>query len=443
MSKLIRFQPLTALAFAGFTIASLTAGCSGKDNPLASATDGLCCKSFQVGADMSGADFGLEGDIKGQFKAFAQASSDLSVVANGALLDVAVACENIARDMGADPADEDKAAAKTGADAVTAWCDLATAQIKAKFSATGELKATLAVEFTPPVCTASVSAAASCSGGCSAKAECDASATPPMCTGGKLTVECSGSCEGEAKASVSCTGSCSGKCEGSCTASADVAVDCTGKCDGTCTVDGKANGASGVQADGTCMGKCQGKCTPPTGTASAMCAGTCEGKCDAKCDAQAGVKFTCDGKCTGDFEAPKCEGGKLELMCDVDADCKANCEASASAKAECKPPELTITAKASGTVTADAQAQIDAGIASLKANLPNLLVVLKARGEAFTAGIEGTVKAGGKLTANIGDLSGEAVFCLPPIVAAAADASSDFGAAFTASGKVVASVGVK
>ena len=95
MSKLFRFQPLTALAFTGFTVAALTAGCSGKDNPLASATDGLCCKSFSVGADMSGADFGLEGDVKGQFKAFAQAGSDLSVVANGSLLDVAVACMQI------------------------------------------------------------------------------------------------------------------------------------------------------------------------------------------------------------------------------------------------------------------------------------------------------------------------------------------------------------
>jgi hypothetical protein len=443
MSKLIRFQPLTALAFTGFTVAALTAGCSGKDNPLDSATGALCCKSFQVGADMSGADFGLEGDIKGQFKAFAQAGSDLSVVANGALIDVAVACENIARDLGADPKDSDAAAAKTGADAVTAWCDLATAQIKAKFSATGELKATLAVDFQPPVCTASVEAAASCSGGCSAEASCDASATPPKCEGGKLTVECSGSCEGSASAAVSCTGTCDAKCEGSCTATADVAIDCSGTCEGTCTVDGKANGASGVQADGTCMGKCQGKCTPPAGTASAMCAGTCEGKCEGSCTANAGVKFTCDGECKGDFEAPKCEGGKLEIDCEVDADCKANCEASASAKAECKPPELSIVATVTGTATVEAQAQIDAGIASLKANLPNLLVVLKARGEAFAAGIEGSVTAGGKLTTNVGDLSGEAVFCLPPIVAAIGDASADFGAAFKASGKVVASVGVK
>jgi hypothetical protein len=439
MSKLIRFQPLTALAFTGLTVVALTSGCNGKD-PLSSATEGLCCKSFSVGADMSGADFGLEGNLKGEFKAFAQASSDLSVVANGALLDVSVACENIARDLGATTADVDAAVA---AGDTAKICNLATAQIKAKFSATGELKATLAVDFQPPVCSASIDAQASCQGSCSVDAKCDAEVAPPKCTGGKLTVECSGSCEGEASASVSCTGTCSAKCEGSCTAKADVAIDCSGKCDGTCTVDGTANGASGVQADGSCEGKCQGKCTPPAGTASAMCEGTCEGKCEGKCEAAAGVKFTCDGKCTGDFEAPKCEGGKAEVDCEVDADCKANCSASASAKADCKPPELSITAKVAGTATVDAQAQIDAGIASLKANLPKLLVVLQARGESFTAGIKGSVTAGANLTANIGDLSGEAVFCLPPIVAAVGDASGKFATAFKASGEVVASVGVK
>lgn len=441
MSKLIRFQPLTTLAFAGLSIAVLTGGCSAADK-VKDAQGALCCNSFQVGADLSNVDFGLEGDIKGQFKAFAQAGSDLSVVANGALLDVSVACENIARDLGAATADTEKAGAKTGADAVTAWCDLATAQINAKFGAKGELKATLAVDFQPPVCTASIDASVSCQGGCSADAKCDVEANPPKCTGGKLTVECSGSCEADAGVSVSCTGSCSGNCSGACTAQAGATIDCEGKCDGTCTVDGTAKSGSGVQADGTCKGKCDGKCEMAA-NAMVACKGTCEGSCDAKCDAAANAKFTCDGKCTGTAEAPKCEGGKLEVDCKVDADCKANCDASASAKAECKPPSLTITASGSGTADVDAKAQIDVAIASLKENLPNLLVVLKARGENFAAGIEGSVKAGGKLTANVGDLSGEAVFCLPPIVAAIADASKDFGAAFEASGKVVASVGVK
>jgi hypothetical protein len=429
MSKLIRFQPLTALAITGMTVSLLATAC-GENNPLSDAAGALCCESFKVGADMSGADFGLEGDIQGQFRILAQATSDLSVVADGALIDVAVACENIARDMGADPADADAAAAKSGADAVKAWCDLASAQIEAKFGASGELKATLAIDFQPPVCTASVEASASCAGGCSANAECDVEATPPTCEGGKLS----------AMAAASCTGSCDAKCTGACSAKADVAVDCKGKCEGTCEAGGMTNG-TGAQADGSCDGTCNGKCTFAADFEPPTCEGTCEGKCEGSCTAEAGVKFTCDAECMGDFEAPKCEGGELKLACDVDAECKANCEASASAKAECQPPSLAISYEVAGTLTADAQVQIEAGIASLKANLPNLLVVLQARGEAFTAGISGTVSAAGKL--DVGELSGEAVFCLPPIIAAVGDASADFKAAFEASGSVVASVGVE
>lgn len=441
MSKLIRFQPLTALAFTSLSVALLTTGC-GDDNPLSKAQEGLCCNTFQVGADLSGANFGLEGDIQGQFRAFAQAGSDLAVVASGALTDVSVACQNIARDLGASNEDINNATAKSGSAQVTALCALATAQIKAKFGASGDLKATLSLDFQPPVCTASIDAQAKCQGSCSVDAKCDADVAPPKCTGGKLTVECSGSCEGEANASVSCTGTCSGSCEGSCTAEAGATVDCEGTCEGTCTVDGTADSGSGVQADGTCKGKCEGKCTAKAGV-KAECQGTCEGTCDAKCEAKAGVKFTCDGKCTGEAEAPKCEGGKAEVDCNVDADCKANCSASASAKADCKPPSLAISYDVAGNVSADAQVQIEAAITSLKANLPNLLVVLRARGEAFASGIEGSVKAGAKLTANVGDLSGEAVFCLPPIVSAIGKASSDFGATFKASGEVVAAVTTK
>jgi len=441
MSKLIRFKPLTALAFTGLTVVTLASGCSGKDNPLKEAQGDLCCSEFVVGADLSGVDFKLEGQVKGQYAALAQASSDLSAVASGALKDVSIACENIARDLGADPKDTDAAVAKGGTEGMTATCNLASAQIDATFGASAAVKGKLTVDFQPPVCTASIDAQANCEGSCTVDASCDAMATPPKCTGGKLTVECSGSCSGEANASVSCTGSCSGKCEGSCTASADVAIDCTGKCDGTCTVDGTANGASGVQADGTCKGKCQGKCTPPAGTASAKCSGTCEGKCDAKCEAQAGVKFTCDGTCDGAFEAPKCEGGKAELNCKADADCKASCSASASAKAECKPPSLDIAFAATGTVTADAQVKIDAAIASLKANLPSLIVVFKARGDAFAAGIKATVDA--SLNLKPADLSTKAVACLIPIGSAVTEASANFKAALAGSVKVAGSVGVK
>src|SRR5258706_14239916 len=68
MSKLIRFKPLTALAFTGLTVVALTSACSSKDNPLAAAQHGLCCKTFSVAADNTGATFGLEGEFAPQFR---------------------------------------------------------------------------------------------------------------------------------------------------------------------------------------------------------------------------------------------------------------------------------------------------------------------------------------------------------------------------------------
>lgn len=441
MSKLIRFQPLTALAVTGFAIMALTTGC----DKVADAQKGLCCSDFQVGADLSGVDFEVEGSLKGKYEALAQASADLGAVAAGAITDVSIACENIARDLGAADADIETANAKTGGDKVTALCALATAQIDASFGAKAEVKGTLSVDFQPPVCTASVSAQASCEGSCSGDAKCDAMATLPKCDGGKLSVECKGSCEVTAESpKISCTGSCGGKCEGSCKAEAGATVACDGTCEGTCTADAAGGtGMNGIQADGSCKGKCEGKCTAKAG-ASVECEGTCEGSCDAACTATPGTaKVKCDGECMGEFEAPKCEGGNAEIKCDADVDCKASCKSSASAKAECKPPSLNINYAVTGTASAEAQAKIDVGLASLKANLPNLIVVLKARGTAFATGIKGTVDAGISVGANTGDLSVKAAACLVPITAAVATAAADFKVALDASVKVSGAAGVK
>ncbi len=440
MSKLIRFQPLTALALTGLTVTLLATGC----DKVADAQKGLCCSEFQVGADLTAVDFELDGTIKGQYSALAQASADLGAVAAGAITDVSIACENIARDLGADGADVDAAVAKTGSAKVTAVCKLATAQIDATFGAQAEVKGKLSVDFQPPVCTASVSAQASCEGSCSGDVKCDAMATLPTCDGGKLSVECKADCEVTAMTpKISCTGSCGGNCEGSCKAEAGATVACDGACEGTCSADAAGGTAmNGIQADGSCKGQCDGKCTASAGV-MAECKGTCEGSCDATCKASPGVaKVKCDGECKGEFEAPKCEGGTAKIECDADVDCKANCSASASAKAECKPPSLNVAFAVTGTASAEAQAKIDVGLASLKANLPNLIVVLKARGAAFTAGIKGTIDASGSIAAHGGDLSTKATACLIPIGAAVQSAFDDFGATLKATGSVTASAGV-
>ncbi len=435
-----RLKPLSALVLTALTVPLFVAGCS-SDNPLSQAQAGLCCTKFVVGADMTGVDFGMTGQAEGQFVAFAEASSNLAAVASSSLNDVAAACEAIARDVGASADDINKVDAMTGdpTGKATAWCTLAANTINASFSATGSFGVTIGVDFQPPVCTASVSAQANCEAGCTVDGNCTADAMV-SCTSGKLpTVECQGSCTLAAmQPTISCTGTCMGSCTGSCSAQANVAVDCTGKCDGDCTVDGMAGSASGVQADGTCKGKCNGTCTA-SGNAAVSCSGTCSGQCDAECDLAPGsAKFECNGSCTKtDGTPPKCEGS-AKLDCNVSADCEANCQASVNASAQCTPPKVGITV--SGTASADVQGQVDIAVASLEANLPQLLVVFQARGQAFLDGITATVKAGTNLSP--GSLNGEAALCLVPIGSAIADASTNFTAAFGGAKSVVGAVGV-
>ena len=438
-----RLKPFAALAICAIAVPLLASACN-SDNPLASAADALCCKQFVVGADLSTADFKLSGQLDGKFRAFAQAGSDLGALASASLTDVSVACESIARDVGASDTDIAKVDTMTGDPTakLNAWCTLAAATIKASFSATGKFKAKATLDFQPPTCKASVSAQASCEAKCTVDGKCDASAMLE-CEGGKLpTVDCTGKCEATAMVpEVSCSGTCSAQCTGGCTAAANATIDCEGKCDGACTVDGTAASGSGVQADGTCKGKCDGTCTA-TGGVMAKCDGTCSGTCKGTCEATSGsAKFECNGSCTATAGTPpRCEGS-AKLDCKVDADCEGSCSASVKAKAECTPPKVAVVLSASADLDVDAKAQLNVALASLETNLPQLLVVVQARGASFTAGLEAAVSAGVSLTGDAPKFSAEAAICIPPVVAAVASASANFAATLKAAASVTASVG--
>ncbi|MFC1641406.1 hypothetical protein ACFL5O_01770 [Myxococcota bacterium] len=446
MSKIVPVRFISSLAVIGVAVPLLGVGCSEADSVVGEGgpMGDLCCDKFKVGADLTGVDFGLEGEIKGKFVAVAQAASDLSAVATMSLADVTLACQNIAMDLGADTEPPD--GSKTGQAGAKAWCTLAAAQIKANFGASGKLASSIKLDYEPPKCSASFEAKANCEASCdvNVEAKCDLKAKLPKCEGGQLSVECEGSCEAEAGATLQCTGSCTGKCQGSCKASGGVAVACDGQCDGTCEADAEA-GTSGIQADGSCKGKCEGSCTMKADAPAVECSGVCEGTCDAKCEAAGSIKARCDGKCSGDIAAPKCEGGELSGGCtaDASADCQANCNASASAKAECKPPRVAVVAEAQAGLDADGALELQAAIASLEANLPNLLVVLQARGQAFAKGIGGVVTGAGALTSSAGSLSLQATACLPMIAAVVGEASANFKASLDAAVEVGASVGTK
>jgi hypothetical protein len=390
---------------------------------------------------MSTVDFGVDASIKGTFSAYASAASDLSAVGTGSISDVTTACRNIALDLGADAADP-KVAGLSGTAALSGWCDLANAQISANFGASGKLAGSISANFEPPKCSASISAQANCQASCDAKVECDIKANPPKCTGGTLTVECGGSCTASAKADVACTGSCTGGCSGSCKASGGVKVDCKGKCDGKCTA-GVSGGATemgtGAQGDGSCNGQCEGTCTLDADAPKIECTGVCDGHCDAACKGSAELKVKCDGRCDVEATPLKCEGGTLEGGCNADASCQGSCNASASAKAECTPPSVSVVAVAKGSLSAEGKLQYEAAIASLEVNLPKVLVVLKARGDAFTTSIKGAIKATGDLAAS-GKLGAKGTVCGLLIGETIVKASGNFAAAVEAAGTVTTSV---
>lgn len=428
-----RFRSLAATSAALVAVpvlATAIAACGEDGVPGVPSADEICCTEFSVGADLSDVKFSADAKLNGRFRAFAQSAGDFAAVGTVALDEVLVACRNIAKDLGA----SDEEVAGSGAAGVNKACAMAVAKINGTFGAGGMLEGSLAIDFQPPKCSVSAEAKLNCEASCDASASCDFNAKPPTCEGGKLEVECSGSCEAEASASVKCEGKCMASCEGACTAQGG--VECAGKCEGTCKGAAEGGTGTGIKADGTCDGTCEGTCevTAPGVT----CEGTCKGECTGSCQAEGSVKAKCDGKCTGDISAPKCEGGELKLDCSASAECSGSCNGSAQAKAECTPPSLAIKFQAAAGVTlnAEAEAQLAVAIESIKVNLPKLLVVLQARGQAFVdlgAELAGEADVTAELA---GDAGVKGIACGLAVVGVAVEGAANFKSAFEASGKV-------
>lgn len=385
---------------------ALIQGCS------SDATNPLCCNEFKVGAT-------INADIGGsaQSQVAAQAVADFSGIASAAVDDLTTACRNIAQDLDATKADQDAAEAKSDKrDRLNAWCALA---VKAVGNVKAQANASITVTVVPPKCEASISAKANCQAKCSVDGKCDIKANPPKCTGGSLSVACKGECTAKAGATLHCEGTCSASCKGECTAQGG--VQCAGECQGTCEGAGGA-GTNGTDASGKCQGTCKGTCkaTAPGVT----CTGSCKGECGGSCTGSANASVTCDGECKADFEPLKCEGGKLEGGCQVDAKCDANCDASVSAKAECTPPEVAVVVTGSAEFAGKLKA-------TLEANL-SLVFGLKAR-------LDGMASIAASFSGNVSAVTDIKVACIPPMVAAVQNAVQDVSVSAKASADIVAS----
>ena len=370
-------------------VASPAVGCdeAGIGNPL----DALCCSDFKVGADLTGVDWGLEGEANVKFGAGIQAIADFSGSATAVVSDVGSACQALAVDLGAA---ENAVTTTDPADRATQWCAQAVTQINAKVTANGSVT----ISFQPPQCSFSVSAQANCEAKCSANVMCEAELgnIEARCAPGKLS------------------GKCSGACTGSCEGSANLAVSCNGKCEGTC--------------EGTCMGG------PSSGACAGVCDGTCRGTCEASADANVQCEGDCTGECDVEFVAPKC---KAELTppsadCQGSAECSGSCQASASAKAECKEPSVEIVA--AGNI--DVQA-----IAALKLHLPKILLVAEVRGALLLKNAEAVLELSGGLAGGA-SADATAALCLVPAAAAIGDAVVNIEASVTATTSVTSALGM-
>lgn len=386
------------LALAGLALPMV--GCEDDDllpdNPL----DTLCCTDFKVGADLTAANWEIDGTANATFSSFMQASADFAGVTTAVVNDVASACQAMAVDMGA----EENAVTETdAAKRAEHWCQLAVAQINTVVKANGSIT----VVAQPPNCQFSASAQASCEGKCSANVECQAELgdIEARCDPGKLS------------------GKCDAQCTGSCEGSANLAVTCDGVCEGTC--------------EGTCSGNCSA--TGPGGQCRGSCDARCDGQCRGSCKAEAGASVACEGNCTGgcsvELRAPRCtaELTPPSADCQGEAECSGSCKASASAKAECTP----------GSVEIDVEGNIDAtAIASLKLNLPKILLIAQARGEVLFQNATVLAELTGDLVVRAPDLSLKAGLCVLPAVDALVAAGSNLEASVSASASVLGAVGM-
>jgi hypothetical protein len=133
-----------------------------------------------------------------------------------------------------------------------------------------------------------------------------------------------------------------------------------------------------------------------------------------------------------------CKGGNLKASCNVDASCSGNCKASASAKAECTPPKVDIQFKAAASGSVNAQASLM--VETLRLQLPAILLVFKARGQAFVD-LTTQVAGSGKAVLDPGKLGVKGTACLGAIVPVIIQAGANVTAAFQASASVAGKVG--
>ncbi len=321
--------------------------------------------------------------------------------------ELAVACYNLASDLGDDSVSDPDDGNDVDDETMATLCGTASAAIDAEIQASGSIT----VEYEPPRCQIGAEAQLSCEADCSMDPDCEGGIIEARCDPGELRVTCEGtcsgtqSCEGSPEVTAACQGSCAAECTGTCEGTCSGACDgtCEGDCEGTCEAQ-DANGDCG----GTCAGTCRGTCA---GTCRGTCVGTCSGECTGSCDLSPVATVECDGEatckggCEGTAAAPHCEAELLPPACTMDAECQAACDGQAKFLAECTPVAVAVTGSRNGGFAA-----------TLEAHLPTIIAVM--------AKLELIGNAAGDVANGAQDVGGE--------IAGSIECASFYGADFIA-----------
>ncbi len=221
-----------------------------------------------------------------------------------------------------------------------------------------------------------------------------------------------------------------------CQASVDAEARCQGACDvtvnpaqivATCNppqLSGFCQGRCVGHCDGRCTGQCNGQCSQMD--AQGQCAGQCNGDCYGGCDA------TCHVRCEGQWQSPQCQGQVRPPS--ADAECNASCHAHADVSATCTPPQVQVQVSQNTEMAARL-------LATLQANMPQLLHAQIALGRRLATDIQTVVQIGKQLPNIVGQAGFNALACVAAAADAAVEASVRVQVSVQASASVSGRVG--
>ncbi len=376
--KSIRSLVLVASLASGVALVS---GCGTSPEPTS-----IVCTDFRAGADLSSSTFGVTGELQKPYVAFAQAAGDLSAVANQMLRDVGAACQGLALELGADPADA-RVSGQPEKESVRAWCKIAAERFTSTRSRLDAVH--FVVQVVTPRCTTDTSFQLACEQRCRADKACTETSTEERCPADAREGICPGVCTGTCTGSESATAACEGACTGTCFGTCD-AEDKGEHGDKEHSADKDDEGkdcSTGCACTKICRGTCTAACalTPGAGHCDAVCAGTCSEKMVAQ-------------TCTKPLAPPTCGG---------DVDCQTSCGASGAARASCPGGSLA--------VSIDAAARSDLAVtrivAALERHLPAVFLAARGRAKTLANGASDILDSAGRILAHSDELSPMGAAC--------------------------------